>query len=1544
MLVLNLRCHRVPINTISALCLIIPIVAGLLQWSMWPALSPLIWIVFYLVVLLSAYLGGLLWGLIATATAFLIGIYFFMPLAGSVRASDANYHYPPAIFVLMSLFTSLAFEQLRRSITEWKRLASMESEVTDRRLNHALRAANAGMWEWNLQANQHYWDEGLWRLYGLEPFSCEASYDVWLSTLHPNDRAKAQAAINQALQQNIELNLEWRLAELVDGRERWLMSRGQPEFDQQGRPLLYRGIVIDITERKLAEDASRSSEKQFRLLAESMPQIVWITRADGWNVYFNRQWVEYTGLSLAQSMGDGWATPFHPDDKPHALQAWRDAVNELITYSLECRLRRADGVYRWWLIRGVPVLDDQGRIDKWFGTCTDIHDLKQAELELRIAEARWQFALEGSNQGVWDWNIEEDNVFYSHCWKSMLGYPDEGVGDSLAEWSERVHPDDWPGTLAAIERHFRQESPYYQYEQRLRDSRGEYRWTLSRGIVVSRDSAGNPLRMIGTQSDISESREVEQALKEKERLLADSQSVAHIGSWVRNLQSGQVMWSEETFRVFGLSPETDCAISMEQLLEMVHPDDREARWSWHLDCLAGKGGNGLEYRIFNAQGQLRWLWAKAKLETTAEGEPLRLIGTVQDITETKHVAAEKQRWADAFRYCGHGLAIVNPDTGGLVTCNAAFADMLGYQITDQFEGISILSLSTAEQLELTRRYLSEADQFGKVRYESIFQRKDGSEFAVAVDLVSVKNAEQKVIYRVATLQDISVRRTQEIELLEYRDHLQNLVDKRTDELNQALQRAEHLTLVKSCFVANMSHELRTPMNAVLGFCYLLEKEALREEERSLVRKIRDAGRSLLAIINDILDFSKIEAGRLEIENVPFRLSDMFDHLAALMAASVGDKHLELIIIPPAGVDALIGDGLRIQQVLLNLLGNAIKFTEHGEVVLRVTVEDMQSVDRVALRFAVCDTGIGISEQQLEDVFAAFTQADNTISRRFGGSGLGLTICRQLVGLMGGELRVSSTAGQGSEFWFVVCLQRQIGLERAQSIPPLHNLKLLVVDDCENTREAVHMAARSLNWDATPVVSSQAAVVAVLASLESADVYDVLLLDWRMPGIDGLSAAGSIRAALSIDQPQQSPLPIILMIAASYSRQSLATHADMNLIDGVLTKPITPSSLYNAVAAVISKSPSQQLSEQDKSPNQAGTRLRGLRILVVDDSDINREVASRILESEGARVSLASDGQDAVDWLLSHPDAIDLVLMDVQMPLMDGYAATRRIRENPAWAELPVLALTAGAFKNLQDAALEAGMNDFIAKPFNVPQMLTLIRRWTTRKSPLGLMGLAENDSHDGVMAIGQADSLSIPTDPGGGDWPGIDLNVGLKVWHKLDLYRVYLARFVDQYRSGGRDIRLAAEQGKLSEVAALVHKLKGAAYGLALTDVARCCVELEVALRDGESLTAAQARLQEALDIVIVSIGQLGQEAMLTLVDGRKNPTLQKGAKPLLTELLLALDEDNPGHAERQLAKLEGLVDADSLAPIAVQIRDYNFRQAEALALALINKLDTSTQ
>jgi hypothetical protein len=938
------------------------------------------------------------------------------------------------------------------------------------------------------------------------------------------------------------------------------------------RELLARvGACLEISRlRNEAETQFRiqETEREFRALAETMPQIVWATRPDGWNIYHNQRWVEYTGLSLQESYGHGWISAFHPDDSQRAWEAWQRATQQNESYSLECRLRRADGVYRWWLIRGVPLLNDNGEAQKWYGTCTDINDLKQKEEDLKIAESRWQFALEGGNQGVWDWDIVTNQMFLSEQWKAMLGFKENEISGRYEEYLARVHPDDRPMVLEALQAHQRGESAFFESEHRLLHHNGKYIWTYSRGMVVSRDVNEKPLRMIGTQADISNQR---------------------------------------------------------SLLE---------------------------------------------------------------------------------------------------------------------------------------------------------------------------------------------------ELKQHRNQLEMLISRRTAELETAKALAEAANSSKSAFIANMSHEIRTPMNAILGLAYLLDQVALPGDANELVRKIRMAGNSLLAIINDILDFSKIESGKLEIETAPFHLGDVLDNLATIMSANVGNKELELIIAPPPGKTCqLKGDALRLEQVLINLTGNALKFTEHGHVALSVDVVD-ENDQFITLRFAVRDTGIGITIQQQQQIFAPFSQADGSTSRRFGGTGLGLAISRRLVEAMRGKLQVASVPGIGSVFSFDLIFEK--GREVWHVTPEMENLNVLIADDNPIAREVLAGIVDGLGWKAKTVSSGEAAIQHVEFTQGHQRPSEILLLDYKMPGIDGLAAAKAIRYKL-----KEVGEPIIIMVTA-HSNSQLLGHPDSHLADAVLSKPVTPSSLYNAVA----RAKRVRQDGQEQLPNKIRQRLSGLRILVADDSDINLEVARRILTDEGAYVTLVDNGQQAVDWLKAHPTEADIILMDVQMPVMDGYEATRQIRHIPVLAAIPVVALTAGAFSEQSELAHAAGMNGFIAKPFDVDTVISMIIRLTA--------GVALSDI-----------TKAVPHDTSVDHLPGIAIKKGLEYFGNNPMkYRQFLSKFAHENAGIVNEITISQK----SEAAALAHKLKGNCGYLALHEVAAQAGELEQALNDGTGYADILVRLHEALEIAIASI------------------------------------------------------------------------------------------
>jgi len=658
-----------------------------------------------------------------------------------------------------------------------------------------------------------------------------------------------------------------------------------------------------------------------------------------------------------------------------------------------------------------------------------------------------------------------------------------------------------------------------------------------------------------------------------------------------------------------------------------------------------------------------------------------------------------------------------------------------------------------------------------------------------------------------------------------------------DEKNLQLEQANRL---KSEFLSHMSHEIRTPMNAILGFAYLLDQRHLEGDTSDMIKKIRNAGRTLQSIINDILDFSKIEAGHLEIEHAPFRISAILDDLADIMAANAGNKDLELVLCPPPNLGGqLYGDALRLEQILINLTGNAIKFSEHG--VIKVDISLLEHKGSVAtLRFAVSDAGIGIPLDKQAHIFTAFTQADASTTRRFGGSGLGLSICRHLVQQMGGEIGVISAPGCGSEFWFSIPFEWSASSEYAS--PETIALNALIVDDNDIALENLSLTAKSIGWNVVKAQSGEEAIANVRSRQAGNDSFDIFLLDWNMPEMDGLSAAIKIG-----DMLQQEAAPIVLMVTA-FSREELLRQAHIDIVDGILCKPVTGTALYNAAVEALSRRSREHTRGLRIPLPQKMLRLPGVRVLIVDDNEINREVAMLVVCAEGAVVSLASDGKSALDWLLANQNAIDIVLMDVQMPVMDGYETTQQLRALPSFATLPIVALTAGAFKAQQDAALTAGMSAFVSKPFDVEELITTIQQLTHCQPELIPTGTQESEM------IAKEESFDER------NYPGIAVKQGLKAWTDLTLYRNFLLKFRSDFTDYDKqlsDFYAAADQ---KAVAKLLHKLKGVAGNLSLIDVARLAAEAETISADSNAQEAFN-RLHSAMQIAFASIASFAAQS-----------------------------------------------------------------------------------
>ncbi len=672
------------------------------------------------------------------------------------------------------------------------------------------------------------------------------------------------------------------------------------------------------------------------------------------------------------------------------------------------------------------------------------------------------------------------------------------------------------------------------------------------------------------------------------------------------------------------------------------------------------------------------------------------------------------------------------------------------------------------------------------------------------------------------------------ELTLYQARLEELVTLRSEELHlsnadlvRAKEAAEAANRMKSSFLANMSHEIRTPMNAVTVLTHLALQTDLTDKQRQYLVKSKVAADSLLGIINDILDFSKIEAGKLQMDTKEFFLEEEFEKVTQLVGMRSAKKNLEFLLdIAPDVPPCLDGDPMRLGQVLTNLCSNSVKFTETGEIV--VTVTKIQAGEgRVTLKFSVRDTGIGMSPDQTRLLFQPFSQVDSSSTRKFTGTGLGLAISKHLVGMMGGELWVESALGRGSEFFFTAIfgLGHLVPAPRDVPTQDLAGLRILVVDDSPIARLILHGLATGLGYPTTMVASAEEAFVA----LQEAS-FDLVLLDWHLGDEDGFEAARRIRA-----EPNAHAIPRIIMVTA-YGDEEVARRVEEEQLDGYLTKPISPSSLFDAITnAFGSRTPAHLAPSSPAVTPEDLARLKGARILLVEDNDFNQEVAMELLALMGMEVILAMDGREAIEKV--HAEAFDVVLMDLQMPVMDGYEATRQLRGEAAFANLPILAMTAHAMLPERERCLALGMNDYITKPINPDELFGTLAKWI----------------HGG----GPPTEAAFPV-PGAGN-PAVHPMVlsweaGLASFSgNVALYEKMLGRFLILKPETAEEIRSALALGEMETASRHAHSMIAVAGTIGATQLSNLSRDLQNAIQDGppESVFPLLRRFEALLAAVV---------------------------------------------------------------------------------------------
>ncbi|HUN27655.1 MAG TPA: PAS domain-containing protein [Steroidobacteraceae bacterium] len=970
--------------------------------------------------------------------------------------------------------------------------------------------------------------------------------------------------------------------------------------------------------------------------------------------------------------------------RPLIDQALKDALEQGQSFDFTVPMITARAQRRW--VRTIGVAERaNGVTTRLYGALQDVTD--QHDIQVRLARAS-----RSSSEGHWDYDLGTESVWCSATHQELLGFPAHDVRIGAEEFRLRMHPEDRDRVALAFEQHIT-DGTAYDVQVRMRTARGDWRWFRTRG-AVERDELGRLASFAGSLIDVHEEKLAQEELRRVraryERAIRGTQD----GLWELDLVAGRLWISPRYYELLGY-PEEQRFEDPDEFAHLVHAEDEPRFFEVRRAHLERGVPYDVEARMRTGDGSYRWFRVRGSAERDAEGQPLTLSGSAQDVTPRKAAEAARieaeLRLERAIRGSSDGFFEYDVSAQRM-WYSPRMREMLKYGAGDELPQLTeLMTAADGERVRVAMERHFELDE----PYDAVYRlpTRDGEWRWFRARGRCERDAEGKPTSFSGSIQDITLQREAESALV------------------AAKEGAAAANRAKSEFLANMSHEIRTPMNGVLGMTELLLDTTLEPVQREFAETIRASATSLLGVLNDILDFSKIEAGKLEIEHVEMDVRESVEDVGTIMAVQAAAKNLEFIVnVDPAIPDLVLGDSHRLRQILTNLAGNAVKFTQQGEIVMEALVIGVQA-GRVLLHFEVRDSGAGMSEEVLRRLFQPFVQADASTTRRYGGTGLGLSIVKRLVELMGGEIGVVSTPGAGSTFTFTLpCPLVDGGVSSASqvSVSP-KGRRVLVVDDNETNRRVLCGQLHPAGYTVASVGSAREAVEELVASAHAGLRFEVIIADDQMPGCDGAQLARRLKEHPELGDPR-------LIMLTSLDRHGNVQHLKDLGFAGYLTKPVRGRELRACVERVLELDARTALDAAPRlvtrgslAAEKGQTRYRG-RVLVVEDNLVNQQVTRRFLERLGCEVAVAENGQRALEFATR--DRYDLILMDVQMPVMDGLSATREIRrtEQPG-RHVPIIALTASAMTDELERCVASGMDGLLTKPLEPTRLGETLARF-----------------------------------------------------------------------------------------------------------------------------------------------------------------------------------------------------------------------------------------